>query len=180
MENNLFEFEDKNCFEVEYNLKPQEITDGLKIFHKKTIYIKNCVYTIILGFIFLTYLISTIINPTAFNTFMMIISITVIVLIFYIPYKHIKSISNAASQMNDTFKIYFCEQNILFGEDNQTIIYYTDKKLKIIESDKSLLIFNSKENVFIVPFRCIEGVKLEKIKRLLKQKIQQNYMIIKN
>lgn len=167
-------------FEVNYNLKGDEVRQGLKIFQKQTIYKKNYIYTAILVFIFLTYIISTFINPTGFNTFMILISLTVIGFIWYVPNKHIKSISDVTYNLDDIFKAYFCEDYILFGEENQTKINYFDFRLKIIETENSFLIFNSKENVFIIPFRCINQNDLPNIQHLLKQKVENRYIIKNN
>lgn len=176
-EEELSEYKDKQGIEVYYDLREEEISPAIYLFQKMTIFRRNLVYSAVLAVIIILYLISVIMNPYyTFGIFMMVVALTVLGFLWYLPYRHRKSTSAAMGAVKDTFKVTFYDDSMLIGEGEALYrLRYKEDKLKAVERNDMLLIFVGKEKFFALSFRCI-GDRMEEIRPLLQNALGENYL----
>ncbi len=173
----LSEYKDKEGIEVYYDLREEEISPAIYLFQKMTIFRRNLVYSAVLAVIIILDLISVIMNPYyTFGIFMMVVALTVMGFLWYLPYRHRKSTSAAMGAVKDTFKVTFYDDSMLIGEGEALYrLRYKEDKLKAVERNDMLLIFVGKEKFFALSFRCI-GDRMEEIRPLLQNALGENYL----
>lgn len=146
---------------IQYGFYADEIKTALKIFQREMLYKKYAIYSLILGVIFLIYLVSTINSQgSKFNLFMTVISLTVLLFIWYFPLNHIRQIVKTVSQMEykEEFILTVYNSGIDVGEDEKSILYlYQEAPIRIWETDELFIIGYDKVRVFVIPKRCCEG-----------------------
>lgn len=176
----LKEFEEKNGVNITYNFNADELESGLKIFQKHTIYKKNLIYTLIIGLLFITYLVRIGIGQSQgnFDIFICVICVAVLGMIWYYPLNHIKTIVKVVRENEiEDFKMTVYDNAIVFGEnETATIINYDSGYLRVWEDSEKFVIGYEKQRIFLLPKRCIENQEtVNKVSNLFKNGLGKKY-----
>ena len=172
-------FENQEQVQFRYNLKEEEVKEGLSIFQKKTIYKRNIIYTILLAVIFVLYVLKIIANPRdGLSYFLTILSIAVIGFIWILPFTHRKKISTTVASSKDEFVFTVCEKGLIAGEgETATYIFYENEPVEAIECENMLIVSISKEKIFVLPRRCMEESQWNQAISLLKNGLGERMSI---
>ena len=170
---------------VRYGFTAGEIKSALKLFQKEMLYKRYLIYSLILGVIFVIYLVTTIRTPSSkFNLFMTIISLLVLLFIWYFPIQHIRQVVKAVNKMeySEDFILTVYDSGVDVGTEGENIIYrYDSDPVRVWETDELFVIGYDKARVFVLPKRCCAGQEAalsekfrtgagEKYKRIQKRK----------
>lgn len=174
----LMSLEEKEGIEFEYSFNGEEVTEGLKLFQKDTIYKRNLIYSCLLLVIFSMYVIGIVKDPSnLFNMFLSTMCIAVMAFIWYTPFAHIKKTAKAANENNLRFNMTVYDDCVKIGEENGSFVLKYNKEItKVYETIKLFLICAGKERIFIVPKRCLKDGQRTEIKELLQLTMQENYI----
>ena len=172
-------FENQEQVQFHYNLKEEEVRQGLSIFQKKTIYKRNIIYTILLAVIFVMYVLKIISNPRdGLSYFLTILSVAVIGFIWILPFTHRKKIAETVAASKDEFVFTVCEKGLIAGEgETATYIFYENEPVEAIECENMLIVSISKEKIFVLPRRCMEEPQWEQAVNLLKSGLGERMSI---
>ncbi len=172
-------FENQEQVQFHYNLKEEEVRQGLSIFQKKTIYKRNIIYTILLAVIFVMYVLKIISNPRdGLSYFLTILSVAVIGFIWILPFTHRKKIAETVAASKDEFVFTVCEKGLIAGEgETATYIFYENEPVEAIECENMLIVSISKEKIFVLPRRCMEESQWEQAVNLLKSGLGERMSI---
>ncbi len=154
----------KTPIRIFYDMNADEVTEGLKRFHKLTLYSKNLIYSIILLVLFILYVYRiTTAEPgtvSSMQYFLAVVSVAMIGFIWYMPTRHIKATKEAVTKEKNTFMVDVYDTCVMVGEEgNQTMVDFEMIKPRVIGFETSLnfCIGVGKERIFIIPKRCTEG-----------------------
>ncbi len=92
--------------------------------------------------------------------FMTVLSLTVLLFIWYFPLNHIRQIVKTISKMEykEEYILTVYDSAIEIGEnENSTIYLYEDAPIRIWETDELFIIGYDKVRVFVIPKRCCKG-----------------------
>lgn len=149
---------DETGIRVQYGFYADEIKTALKIFQRELLYKKYTIYSLLLGIIFVIYLVSTINSSgSKFNLFMTVLSLTVLLFIWYFPLNHIRQVVKTISKMEykEEYILTVYDSAIEIGEnENSAIYFYEDAPIRIWETEELFIIGYEKVRVFVVPKRC--------------------------
>lgn len=149
-------FEGLQGVEIHYDLRPEEVKKGLLILQKEQIYKKNIIYSVILGIIFILYLISVIKDPNyTLGIFLMLISITVIGFIWYMPYRHRSSMAKGVSGVEGGFSIIVYENGLRVPQEEGKVDLLFRSGVKVKDLEDMYLIDADRYRVYLLPKRCI-------------------------
>lgn len=155
----LDKFKDKKGVNVTYNFNADELERALKIFQKYTIYKKNIIYSLLIGLLFITYLIRIGTGKTqgTFDIFICAICIVVVGMIWYYPINHIKIMVKTVreSPIEDFNMTVYDDALVLGKEESATIIEYNSGYLRVWETDELFVIGYEKQRIFLLPKRCL-------------------------
>lgn len=167
---------------VYYSFRADEVKQAMQIFQKNTIYRKNMIYSLIVLILFVLYLVQVLNNSESkFALFMCVLTVTVLLMIWYFPLSHIHTTVKAiASQENfETFRLSVYDNAILIGEGEQrNIFYYKDGQIRVWETDTLFVIGYAKQHVFVVPKRCFEEEQSQKMRALFQTGLENSYQKI--
>lgn len=163
-------FENQKQVQFHYNLKEEEVKQGLSIFQKRTIYKRNIIYTVLLAVIFVLYVCKVISNPRdGLSYFLTILSVAVIGFIWILPFTHRRKMAKTIADANDEFTFTICEKGLIAGEgETATYIYYENEPVEVIECENMLIVSISKEKIFVLPRRCMDQSQWDEALELLK------------
>lgn len=152
----------KTPVRILYDMTGEEVTEGLKRFHKLTMYSKNLIYTIILFVIFCLYVyrISTAETVDSLQYFLAALCVALVAFLWYMPHRHIKATREAVEKERNTFTVDVYDTCIMVGEvENQTMVDFEMVKPRVIafETPLNFCVGVGKEKVFIIPKRCTQG-----------------------
>lgn len=174
------EVRDKEGIEIEYAFNGADIREGLKVFHRETIYKRNIIYSLLLLVIFVIYLVSILNNPgEGLSMFLAAMCVAVIAFLWYLPAKHIKKTAQAADQNNMTFRMVIYDNCIrILQEHGSFLIHYrADKEItKIIETPNLFLICCGKERVFLLTKRSLDEQTEECVRNIFRDKMGDKYL----
>ena len=154
----------KTPIRVFYDMNGAEVAEGLKRFHKLTMYPKNLVYSIILFVIFILYVYRIVTadggSQGSMQYFLAVLCVALIAFLWYMPHRHIKATVEAVEKERNTFMVDVYDTCMMVGEaDNQMMVDYAMPKPRVIAFETPLVfgIGIGKEKVFLLPKRCLEG-----------------------
>ncbi len=152
----------KTPIRVCYDMTAKEVEEGLKRFHKLTMYTKNMVYTIILIVIFglYVYRISAAETVDSLQYFLAALCVALIAFLWYMPHRHIKVTKEAVEKEHNTFTVDVYDTCLMVGEiGNQSMVDFEMIKPKVIafETPLNFCVGVGNEKIFILPKRCLEG-----------------------
>lgn len=180
-EEELNEFAGKDSVQVKYGFTAQEVEKALKVFQKQTIYKKNIIYSLIIAVLFFSYLYQIVRqSQTQFSTFMCVITVAVLGLIWYFPWNHVKSMVKAISQQEykEDYILTVYNDAMAVGDMNDgNVFYYRDNKIKVWELSDMFVVCYDKQRVFVVPKRCCEE-EAQEMSDLFREGLQQNYKLL--
>ncbi len=147
---------------VTYDMTAGEVEEGLRRFHKLTMYTKNMIYTIILGVVFCLYVyrITSAETVDSLQYFLAALCVALIAFLWYMPHRHIKATKEAVEKEHNTFTVDVYDTCLMVGEpENQSMIDFEMVKPKVIafETPLNYCIGVGKEKIFILPKRCLQG-----------------------
>lgn len=175
------EFENKDSVQVTYGFTAQEVEKALKVFQRQTIYKKNIIYSLIIAVLFFSYLYQIVRqSQTQFSTFMCVITVAVLGLIWYFPWNHIKSMVKAISnqEYKEDYILIVYDDAIAVGDlEDGNVFYYHDNKIKVWELSDMFVVGYNKQRIFVVPKRCCND-QVQKMSDLFREGLQQNYKLL--
>ena len=146
---------------IQYGFHADEIKTGLKIFQREMLYKRYLIYSLILGVIFVIYLVTTIRSPgSKFNLFMTVLCLIVLLFIWYFPIQHIRQVVKSVNKMEyrEDFILTVYDSGIDVGTDDSNIIYlYQKDPVRVWETDDLFIIGYEKVRIFVIPKRCCAG-----------------------
>ena len=149
-------FEGQQGVEIDYDLRPEEVKKGLLILQKEQVYKKNIIYSVILGVIFVLYLLSVIKDPNyTLGIFLMLLSITVIGFIWYMPYRHRTSMAKGVSGVEGGFSIIVYENGLRVPQEQGKVDLLFRSGVKVKDLEDMYLIDADRYRVYLLPKRCI-------------------------
>lgn len=161
--------------DIKYNLREEEVFSGLYIIQKYFAYKKKKIQTIILAIISIGFIFIKI--PNDVNIFLFYLGFLSIFLIWYTMHTKIKRISKGISMVEDEFFISVEKIGIGIGEGKyKKTLSYSDKNLFIFLDIEKFVISNNKEEIFIIPKRCISKLQEEDLKNIFNNKIKDRFI----
>lgn len=166
----------KTPVRVVYDMNGAEVEEGLKYFHKLTLYKKNLVYTIILFVIFCLYVYRITTEtaqgaPNSLQYFLAALCVALIAFLWYMPRRHIKTTKQAVANERMTFTVDVYDSCLMVGElEHQQMVDFETPKPRVIAFETALnfCIGVGKERIFILPKRCLNGSE-DAVRACLKQ-----------
>lgn len=157
---------EKPHIDVEYDLTADEVRSGLYAFQRRVLYKRNIIYTILFAVVFVFYGIDVVFkNNHSVIAYLGIILCAVVVAFIWInPKRHREQLAKAMSEVNDKFTMQIYEEYIYIQQETGGFrILFSDPKVFVIEDSEKFVIGIGREQIFLLPKRCIEAGKLEKI-----------------
>jgi hypothetical protein len=149
-------FEGESGVEVHYDLHPEEVKKGLLILQKEQLYKKNIIYSVILGIIFVLYLLSVIKDPNyTLGIFLMLISATVIGLIWYMPYRHRSSMAKGVAGVEGGFSMIVYPSGLRIPQTEGKVDLPFRMGVKVKDLEEMYLIDADRYRIYLLPKRCI-------------------------
>lgn len=169
----------KTPIRIFYDMNGEEVTEGLKRFHKLTMYTKNLIYSVILFVIFILYVyqISSANTANSMQYFLAILCVALIAFLWYMPFRHIKSTREAIEKDDSTFMVDFYDTCLMVGnEGEQMMVDFEMQKPRVIafETPLNFCVGVGKEKVFIIPKRCTEGSE-DAVRECLEKGFKEKY-----
>ncbi|MCI8602080.1 MAG: YcxB family protein [Oscillospiraceae bacterium] len=173
------EEEDFSGIEVRYDLRPEEAKAAMLAFQKKVLYKKNIFYSIILLILALLYLQAVIRNPDyAMGKALGVLSLLVIGLLWYLPFRHIQQTVKGIGASEDTFTIEISDVGFLIREEGgKYLIRYRTPTVSVVELAEVFVVCVSREKMFAIPKRCVPEGQMEEIKALMKGGLGEKYQV---
>lgn len=173
------EEEDLSGIEIHYDLQPEEAKAAMLAFQKKVLYKKNIFYTIILAILGLLYLQAVVRNPDyAMGKVLGVLSVAVIGLLWYLPFRHIQQTVKGIEASKDTFTIEISDVGFLIREESgKYLIRYRTPTVSVIELAEVFVVCVSREKMFAIPKRCVPEGQMEEIKALMKGGLGEKYQV---
>lgn len=177
-EDELLELEGKEGIYVEYGFNGEDVKEGLKIFHKETIYKRNIIFTVLLLAIFGMYVYGIINNKdNLLSIFLACMCIGVVGFLWYVPLSHVRKTAVAADKSELRFNMTIYDSCVKIGEEcGSFILHYNKEITKVFETARLFLICAGKERIFILPKRCLKDGETEQVKTLLSLVMDENYL----
>ncbi len=174
----LEDLSNKEGLSIDYSFNGVEITEGLKLFQKETIYKKNMIYTLILIVIFTLYMIGLVKNPTNFlSMFLSTLCVALVGFIWYLPANHAKKIAKAADSGNLKFNMTVYEDCVKIGEnDSSFILTFNNEITKIYETVDLYILTAGKERIFILPKRFLDAEQNFEVREKFKSAMKEYYI----
>ncbi len=173
------EYDKKKHFKISYDLRPDEIKLGLKRFQKENrqkrryLYIALCLVVVLVNFYDMVFRH----NISPYNYFFIGASFAVIYIIIYTPILHRNNIAKAVANEKLKFSMRFYDDLIYIKQsEGSNRIPYTSLDNKFIEDDKKFMVICSDQSMYIVPKRCLNDEKIEKIREYAK-KFEERYIV---
>lgn len=160
-------------FEITTTLTPEEIDKATaRMRHRKGLFIR-IFETIILGLLFLNYLVSFIAD-TSYTTAisMMGICVTILAVVWLIPHFTIRAKNNDEEK---TATYIFCEENIIFGGSE---VPYTQIE-NVLQTPELLIIMFDEQHMSAISKKSVGEENFKKACDILKEKKGRNYKISK-
>lgn len=176
----LDKLKEKSGIDVTYNFNADELEVALKIFQKYTIYRKNWIYSLVIGLLFITYLVRLGMGKSqgTFDIFICVICVAVLGMIWYYPINHIKTMVKTVRQNSiEDYKMSIYDDVIVFGEgETATIISYDSGQLRVWETNDLFIIGYAKQRIFLLPKRCLKNdEEIKNISDLLNNGLNNKY-----
>lgn len=176
----LDKLKDKDCIDIVYNFNADELEKALKIFQKYTIYKKNLIYSLVIGLLFVTYLVRIGMGKSqgSFDIFICVICVAVLGMIWYYPLNHIKTMVKTVRQNEiEDFRMSVYDNAIVFGVgESATIIDYDSGHLRTWETDDLFIIGYEKQRIFLLPKRCLkDDNEINAVSNLLSNGLKNKY-----
>lgn len=164
---------------IDYDLTPEETARALRYFQKKTLFKKNIIYTVILGIIAVFYLQAVIVKPDyAMGYLLGALALIVIGFMWYLPAKHVRSVSRAVSLSRDTYHLEICPDGLLLPqEEGKFLLGFDAPAVSATEFPDLFLIIVSREKMFAIPKRCVDPETLPQLTELLKNALGGRYEV---
>lgn len=173
------EYDKKEHFDVFYDLMPDEIKMGLKRFQKEVrkkrryLYIGLCLFVVFINLYDMVFRH----NISAYNYFFIGASFAAIYIIIYTPIMHRNNIAKAVANEKIKFSMRFYDDLIYVKQsEGSNRIPYTSLDNKFIEDDEKFMVICSDQSMYIVPKRCLNDEKIEKIRGYAK-KFEERYIV---
>lgn len=165
---------------IDYDLTPDEVTRSLKYFQKKTIYKKNIIFTVILAVIAILYAQAVITDPSyALGYILGFLALTVIGFMWYLPFRHIKSVAQAVSISRDTYHIEICPDGLLLPQkEGKFLVSFDTPAVRVTEFPDLFLMIVSREKMFAVPKRCVPLERLEELTETMRNALGGRYEVL--
>lgn len=152
---------------VSYDLTEQEVRKGLKRFQKETQRKRKWVYTILFCAIIGINLFDMIFrgNTSGYTYLFVGVSIAVIFIIWYTPYRHREQVAMAISQEKMTFSMNLYPDSITVEtEDGIERFQYENPQFQVIEQSDQFVIVVGKDRIYLLPKRCMQSQEIKKAK----------------
>lgn len=173
------EYDKKKHLKISYDLTPEEIKNGLKRFQKEVrnkrryIYIGLCLAIVFMNL----YDMGFRHNISAYNYFFIGASFAAIYIIIYTPILHRNNIAKAVANQKIKFSMRFYDDLIYIKQsEGSNRIPYTNLDNKFIEDGEKFMVICSNQNMYIVPKRCLNDDKIDKIREYAK-KFEERYIV---
>ncbi len=166
---------------IDYQLTADEVKLGLLRFQRMTTFRKNWIYTVILGIIFVLYLVKIILNPMdGLGIFLTVMSLAVIAFIWALPAMHRNKMAKTISNSTDTYRLTVCETGLIAGVgQDASYIYFENEPIEAVVYPDMILFNICKEKIFILPNRCMGEQKRDEIIKLLQAGLNEERYIQK-
>ncbi len=165
---------------IHYDLTGDEVKTALRYFQKGALYRKNTIFTVILAVIAILYGQAIFKNPEyTMGYIMLVLSLSVIFFMWFMPARYIKSAAQAAELAHDSYELEFCQQGMLMPqEDGKYLVSFTQSAIRATEFPTYYLIIASKEKVFVLPKRCIPEEDQQELTAILKDALGARYELV--
>lgn len=164
---------------IEYDMKREEIIPAMKAFQKKVSFRKNMLYTVVLAALAALYYYQVWNKPDYdLGKVLGSLCLFVILLIWYLPGRHIKSTVQAIESDPMTYRLEISDVGILILENGgKYLVRYSVPSVSVIELPNVFTVCVSKEKVFIIPKRCVPEEQLDEIRKLMKDGLRDRYVV---
>lgn len=173
------EYDKGEHLKISYDLTPEEIKKGLKRFQKEVrkkrryIYIGLCLAVVLMNLYDMVFKH----NINAYNYFFIGASFAAIYIIIYTPILHRNNIAKAVANHKIKFSMRFYDDLIYIKQsEGANRIPYTNLDNKFIEDNEKFMVICSNQNMYIVPKRCLNDDKIDKIREYAK-KFEERYIL---
>lgn len=164
---------------IEYDMKKEEIVPAMKAFQNKVSLRKNLLYTAVLAVLAVLYYYQVWNNPD-YNLGKVLGSLClfVILMIWYLPRRHIKATVQAIESDPMTYRLEISEVGFLILENGgKYLVRYSTPSVSVIELPNVFTVCVSKEKVFIIPKRCVPEDKLSEVRKLMQDGLKDRYVV---
>ena len=164
---------------IEYDMKKEEIVPAMKAFQNKVSLRKNLLYTAVLAVLAVLYYYQVWNNPD-YNLGKVLGSLClfVILMIWYLPGRHIKATVQAIESDPMTYRLEISEVGFLILENGgKYLVRYSTPSVSVIELPNVFTVCVSKEKVFIIPKRCVPEDKLSEVRKLMQDGLKERYVV---
>jgi len=171
------EEEELSGYEIRYDLTSEEAVCAMKAFQKKVLFRKNVIYSVVLAVLAALYFVNILKNPDyAMGKFLCVFSLVVIVLLWYLPYRHIQKTSKAFGISNNVYTIEVSDVGFILKEEGgKYLVRYTTPTVFVLELENVFVVCVSKEKMFALPKRCIPEEDMEEVKQQMKNGLGEKY-----
>lgn len=193
--------DNKPLVNFEYSISNDEENIAFKEFQKKYIYKKIIIKTILFAIVTVFLIQQVISKPDYTIGYALIgVSLAIIYFMWYNPVKIRKSLVKALKELeNDIYefelydeyfsiKTIYCENNDIkdlseleeMGKNQKEIpprlVYFDKEPVDVVEIEEMFVLFIKKETIYILPKRVISTTQQEEIRRVFKEKIEEDYI----
>lgn len=173
------EYDKRKHLKISYDLTSEEIKNGLKRFQKEVrkkriyIYIGLCLAIVFINLYDMVFRR----NISAYNYFFIGASFAAIYIIIYTPILHRNNIAKAVADHKIKFSMRFYDDLIYIKQsEGENRIPYTNLDNKFIEDNEKFMVICSDQNMYIVPKRCLNDDKIDKIREYAKR-FEERYIV---
>ncbi len=164
---------------IEYDMKREEIVPAMKAFQKKVSFRKNMLYTVVLTALAVLYYYQVWNRPDYdLGKVLGSLCLLVILLIWYLPGRHIKSTVQAIESDPMTYRLEISDVGILILENGgKYLVRYSTQSVSVIELPNVFTVCVSKEKVFIIPKRCVPEDQMDEVRRRMQEGLRDRYVV---
>lgn len=164
---------------IEYDMKKEEVVPALKAFQRKVSFRKNVLYTAVLAVLAALYYYQVWNKPDYdLGKVLGSLCLFVILMIWYLPGRHIKSTVQAIEKDPMTYRLEVSEVGILILENGgKYLVRYSTPSVSVIELPNVFTVCVSKEKVFIIPKRCVPENQIDEVRRRMKDGLKDRYVV---
>jgi len=173
------EEEELSGIHIDYDMQAEEIVPALKAFQKKVAFKRNLIYSLILAVLGVLYFYQVWQKPDYdMGKVLGALCFFVILMIWYLPRRHIQSTVKAIENEKMNFSIEVSEVGFLILEgEGKYLVRYSTPSVAVIELPNVYTICVTKEKVFIIPKRCVPAEVKDEVERRMKEGLGDRYTV---
>lgn len=163
---------------LEYTYNGTDVKEGLNAFQRATTFKKNMVYTLILLGVFGVYMFNIIKSPNeTLSMFLGIMCIAALGILWIMPKGHIKRVAAFTDENPNSYVMTVYNGCVRVGDGERSFLYSYAKEISLlIETQNLFLVCASKEQIFILPKRCLDAEQMETAREKFKAGMGQKFL----